>query len=143
MTTVRQLLTKKPSHIWSIAPTDSVYDAIALMAEKSVGALLVMDGGQLVGIVSERDYARKVILQGRASKETAVRSIMSERVLYVSPDRTIDECMALMTEKRIRHIPVMDQGKLVGVFSIGDIIKAMVSDREFIIEQLESYIQGR
>ena len=143
MATVRQLLEGKSQDVWSIGPDASVFDAIKLMADKYVGALLVMEGGNLVGILSERDYARKVILQGRASKTTPVRDIMTEKVLYVTPDRTIDECMAIMTEKRIRHLPVMEDDKLIGVFSSGDVIKAMISEREFIIEQLENYIKGR
>lgn len=143
MTTVRQLMEGKSGGIWSVGPDDSVLDAIKLMAEKGIGALLVLDAETLVGIMSERDYARKVILQGKSSKNTPVREIMTEKVLYVSPDRTIDECMAIMTEKRIRHLPVMEDDKLVGVFSSGDVIKAMISEREFIIEQLENYIKGR
>lgn len=144
MTTVRQLLEKKASReIYTIKPDASVYQAIELMADKAIGALLVMEGEDLVGIMSERDYARKVILKGRKSKETPVRDIMTERVLYVSPDRAIEECMAIMTEKRIRHLPVLEDGKLVGVFSSGDLIKEMIAEREFIIEQLESYIKGK
>jgi CBS domain-containing protein len=143
MMTARQLLERKGKDIWSIAPQDSVLDAIGLMADKGVGALLVLDGGDLVGILSERDYARKVILKGRSSKNTPVSEIMTTKVLYVPPERSLDECMALMTEKRIRHLPVMEEGRLVGIFSVGDVIKAIVSEQEFIIEQLESYIKGR
>jgi CBS domain-containing protein len=143
MMTVRQLLERKGTEIWSISPDASVFDAIQLMAEKSIGALLVIDKGELVGIISERDYARKVILKGRSSKKTPVKDIMTEKVLYVPPSRSLEECMALMTERRIRHLPVIDDGRLAGVFSVGDVIKAMISEQEFIIDQLESYIKGR
>ncbi len=143
MRTVRQLLEGKSSDIWSIGPSDSVFEAIKLMADKGVGALLVLDGDSLVGILSERDYARKVILKGRSSKETSVKDIMTEKVLFVDPERTIDECMAIMTSKRIRHLPVMKDDRLIGIFSSGDVIKAMISEQEFIIEQLENYIKGR
>ena len=141
--TIRQLLERKSKEVFSIAPDALVYDAVKLMAEKGVGALLVVDKDDVVGILSERDYARKVVLKGRSSRETPVRDIMTEKVLYVKPERTLEECMAIMTEKRIRHLPVMENDRLIGVFSSGDVIKAMVSEREFIIEQLESYIKGR
>lgn len=143
MHTVRQLLEGKPTDIYAIGPEQSVYEAIKLMADKSVGSLLVLEGESVVGIISERDYARKVILRGRSSKETPVRDIMTEKVLFVGPTNTLEECMALMTGKRIRHLPVMEDGKLVGIFSIGDVIKAIISHQEFIIEQLENYIKGR
>ena len=143
MMTVRQLLERKATDIWSIKPEASVYEAIQLMADKGIGALLVMDDDDLVGIMSERDYARKVILKGRSSKKTPVKDIMTAKVLYVSPERSLEECMAIMTEKRIRHLPVLDEGRLTGVFSVGDVIKAIVSEQEFIIEQLENYIKGR
>jgi CBS domain-containing protein len=112
------------------------------MAEKRIGALLVLDGTELVGIVAERDYATKVMLQGRSSKETPVRAIMTGDVLYVTPERSMEECMALMTEKRVRHLPVFEEGRLIGVLSSGDVIKAMISDQQFIIAQLEKYIRG-
>ncbi len=143
MMTVRDLLERKGSDIWSIAPDASVYDAVKLMADKGIGALLVMDGNKLVGIVSERDYARKVMLKGRSSKETAVKEIMTAKVLYVGRERSIEECMALMTEKRVRHLPVMEDDRLIGILSVGDVIKAIISQQEFIIEQLEIYIKGR
>jgi CBS domain-containing protein len=143
MMTVRQLLDRKGRDVWSIAPDSSVYDAIALMAAKGIGALLVMEGDELVGIMSERDYARKVILKGRSSKATPVGHIMTAKVLYVTPERTLEECMALMTEKRIRHLPVMENRRLVGICSVGDVIKAMISHQKFIIDQLENYIKGR
>lgn len=143
MKTVRQLLDAKAKDIWSVSPEASVFDAIEIMADKGIGALLVLEGDDLVGIMSERDYARKVILKGRSSRKTPVRDIMTEKVLFVAPNSSIEESMALMTEKRIRHLPVMDEGRLVGIFSSGDIIKAIISEQEFIIEQLENYIKGR
>lgn len=143
MTTVARLLDSKGHDIWSVSPDTSVYDAIKMMADKGVGALLVTDGDRLVGVVSERDYARKVILQGRSSKDTPVREIMTTRVITVSPDQTIDDCMALMTRHRIRHLPVMDNDRLAGVLSIGDVVKSAIADKEQMIQQLESYITGR
>jgi CBS domain-containing protein len=140
MKTAGDLLTTKGREVHAVAPDATVYDALALMADKSVGAVIVLDGGKLVGILSERDYARNVILKGKASKETPVRDIMTTRVMYVAPDQTIEECMALMTDKRIRHLPVMQGGDLVGLVSIGDIVKAVISEKQFIIEQLETYI---
>ena len=142
MMTVHHLLERKGNDIWSTSPDASVFEAIQLMAEKSIGALLVIDRDELVGIVSERDYARKVILKGRSSRETPVRDIMTEKVLYVPPTRSLEECMVLMTEKRIRHLPVIADGRLIGVCSVGDVIKAIISEKQFIIEQLESYIKG-
>jgi CBS domain-containing protein len=143
MKTVRQLLRAKGYDIWSVAPDDSVYDALKLMADKNVGAVLVTDAGDLVGILSERDYARKVILKGRTSRDTPVREIMTEKVVYVRPDQTTDECMALMTDKRVRHLPVIEDDRLIGIISIGDVVKAIISEQEFMIEQLENYITGR
>jgi CBS domain-containing protein len=142
MTRVRDILTTKGNEVWSIGPDESVYDAMKLMAEKGVGALLVMEGAKVVGVISERDYARKVILQGRASRTTRVREIMTVQVLYADPDQNIEECMALMTEKRVRHLPVMDKGQVVGVISIGDLVKSIITEQKFIIEQLERYITG-
>ncbi len=142
MTTVAQLLQAKGSDVWSIPPDASVYDAIELMAEKGVGALLVVEGSKLVGIVSERDYARKVILQGKSSRDTPVQDIMTDRVHYVGPEQTVEECMALMTAKRIRHLPVLAESRLAGVVSIGDMVKAVISAQEIRIQQLESYITG-
>jgi CBS domain-containing protein len=142
--TAAQILgTKSDSAVYAIAPTASVFEAIAQMAEKGIGALLVMEGEKIVGIITERDYARKTILLGRASKETLVRVIMTSEVMYVRPDQTSDECMALMTENRVRHLPVIDNGKLIGLLSIGDLVKDIISDQRFTIEQLEHYIMGR
>lgn len=140
MKTVRELLDTKQGVLWSVTPDSTVYDALALMAEKGVGAVVVIENTKLVGILSERDYARQVVLKGKTSKETPVREIMTSRVMYVSPDQTIDECMALMTDKRIRHLPVLVEGDLVGLVSIGDVVKAVISEKQFMIEQLESYI---
>jgi len=142
MTTVNQLLRSKGSAIWSIGPDATVYEALQLMAEKDVGALLVLDEGALVGILSERDYARKIVLKGKTSRDTLVREIMTERVVCVRADQSVEECMALMTNKRIRHLPVLVDNQLAGVISIGDVVKAIISEQEFIIEQLENYITG-
>jgi CBS domain-containing protein len=141
--TVARLLASKGHDLWSIAPDATVYDAIALMAERGIGALLVMDAERLVGIVSERDYARKVILQDRSSRDTPVSTIMSTDIVSVRPDQSIEACMALMTENRIRHLPVMQGDQVVGILSIGDLVKFIIADRELLIEQLEGYITGR
>jgi len=142
MITVRQLLEGKGYDVWSITPDASVYDALALMADKGVGALLVLEGERLVGLISERDYARKVILKGKSSMETPVREIMTERVIWVGPEQTNEECMALMTAKHIRHLPVLAEDQVIGIISIGDVVKAIISEQEFLIEQLERYIVG-
>ena len=142
MTTVGRLLDSKGHDVWSIAPDASVFDAIKLMADRGIGAVLVMKGEKLVGVVSERDYARKVILQGRSSKDTPVRQIMTDKVFYVRPDQTVEDCMVLMTEKRIRHLPVLDGDRLVGMISIGDVVKSVISEKETLIRQLENYITG-
>jgi len=143
MTSAAQVLKSKPRQtVESVAPSTSVFDAVKLMAEKNIGALLVMENVSIVGIITERDYARKVVLLGRSSKETPVRDIMSSPVMYVRPDQTNEECMALMTENRLRHLPVVDQGKLIGLVSIGDLVKEIISEQKFIIEQLEHYITG-
>lgn len=140
MIIVRQLLRTKGHDIWSIAPDDSVYDALKLMADRDVGALLVLEEGNLVGILSERDYARKVILRGKSSMDTPVKEIMTQKVISVSPEQTIAECMTLMTDKHVRHLPVFEDDRLIGLVSIGDVVKAIMSQQEFIIEQLERYI---
>ncbi len=141
-TNVRQLLQGKGTEVWSVAPGESVFHALERMAEKNVGALVVLEGDALVGMFSERDYARKVILHGRASRDTAVRDIMSERVVTVGPERTVADCIASMTEHRIRHLPVVEDGRLIGLVSIGDVVKAIMQDQSFLIDQLQSYIQG-
>jgi CBS domain-containing protein len=147
METVQQMLDAKagnggPRGIISIAPDASVYEGLRLMAEKEVGSLLVMEGGRLAGIFSERDYARKVILKGKASRETQVREVMTAKVFYVRPDSSIGDCMAIMSERKIRHLPVMVNEKPVGVISILDVLKSMMAEQEFTIKQLESYITG-
>lgn len=142
MKTARQLLDAKGADVVSVAPDTPVFDALRVMADRGIGAVLVMEAGRLIGIMSERDYARKVILQGRSSHETPVRFIMTERVVYARPEQTVAECMALMTDKRIRHLPVIDGGRLLGVLSIGDLVKETISEQEFLIRQLENYIHG-
>lgn len=142
MKTVKQLLEGKGAVIHAVAPDTSVLDAIRLMAEKGIGALVVLDNGRLIGVISERDYARKIILHGRSSQDTAVREIMTDKVISVRPEQNVEDCMALMTEKRIRHLPVVDAGKLTGVLSIGDLVKEVIADREATIKQLESYIHS-
>jgi CBS domain-containing protein len=140
MKRVKDILAVKGPAIYSIAPEVSVYDAMKLMADKGIGALLVMEGEKLVGVISERDYARKVILLGRSSRSTQVKEIMTGHVLYAQPQQNIEECMAIMTEKRVRHLPVLDEGKVMGVISIGDLVKSIITEQKFIIEQLEKYI---
>jgi len=140
MSTVRELLQGKSPQIWSVPPNVSVYRALELMAEQNIGALLVMEAGKLVGILSERDYARKVILQGRSSKTTAVDELMTPLVYCVEPSHTVEECMALMTTKRIRHLPVVAEGEVVGVISIGDVVKAIITEQASTIKHLEQYI---
>ncbi|MGO9244832.1 MAG: CBS domain-containing protein [Verrucomicrobiia bacterium] len=142
MHTVKELLREKGHQIWTIAPEATVYDALELMAAKNIGSVVVVRHGNVAGVFTERDYARKVVLKGRSSKTTTVAELMTTDVLYVSPDDTIENCMALMTEKRLRHLPVMEKGKLTGVVSIGDIVKVIISEREFTIRELERYITG-
>ncbi len=143
MATVSQILKSKSDQaVHTIAPTASVYDSIKLMAEKNIGALMVLEGGKIVGLVTERDYARKVVLMAKSSKDTPVRDIMTSQVMYVRPEQTSEECMALMTENRVRHLPVLDQGRLIGLVSIGDLVKDVISEQKFLIEQLEHYIAG-
>jgi CBS domain-containing protein len=142
MTTARHILEEKGHQVWSVHPGDKVYDAIKMMADKDVGSLVVLDGSKIVGIVTERHYARNVFLKGRASPQTRVDDIMERNVVFVGPDQSIEECMALMTAKRLRHLPVIEHGDLLGIVSIGDLVKSIISDREFVIEQLEHYIRG-
>ena len=140
MKTVRDILESKGRTVWSVDPGSSVFDALSLMAEKEIGALVVLDGARVAGIISERDYARKVILHGRASPTTRVEEIMTSHVAYTHLDQSIEECMAIVTDKRIRHLPVLQDGKLIGIISIGDLVKAIIADQKFMIEQLERYI---
>jgi CBS domain-containing protein len=141
--TIDSLLKSKGRHVWSIEPTAMVFDAIQKMSDKSIGALLVISEGRLDGIISERDYARKVILKDRSSKHTQVREIMTSLVIVVSPEDTVEECMRLMTEHRIRHLPVMDSKRVVGVISIGDLVRWTIQSHEETIVQLEGYIEGK
>jgi CBS domain-containing protein len=140
MKTLKQLLEAKGREVYSIAPDARVIDALKLMADKSVGALMVMEGGRIAGILSERDYARKVILHGKSSHDIQVRDIMTSKIITVHPGQTVAECMALMTEKRIRHLPVTEGERLIGVLSIGDLVKEVIAEQRQTIEQLESYI---
>lgn len=143
MKTLKKLLEERPRAPLSVSPDDSVFTALELMAKHDIGALLVMGGNQLVGIFSERDYARKIILLGKSSKETRVREIMTEKVLYARPEQTTDQAMALMTDKHIRHLPVLDSTqKVVGMVSIGDLVRETISEQAFLIKQLEQYIAG-
>ena len=144
MTVVTDILKSKPEAVvYTIAPTDSVFDALQLMADKGIGALLVTQDDAIVGIVTERDYARKIVLKGRTSALTLVRDVMTSHVMFVSPTQTSEECMALMTDNRLRHLPVMSEdGKLLGLISIGDLVKGIISEQKFVIEQLEHYISG-
>ena len=140
---VRHIMESKGGQIWSVSSGTSVYDALELMAKKGIGALLVIDDGKITGIMSERDYARKITLLGKSSKDTPVSEIMSTEVVYVLPSQSADMCMALMTEKRIRHLPVMENDKLLGIVSIGDVVKAVIDGKEDTINELTEYITGR
>lgn len=142
MQTVADILNSKGRDIWSVSPADTVLDALRLMAEHDTGAVVVLDGEMLVGIFTERDYARKVVLLGRASRNSTVRDIMTHTVVCVAPDRCINECMGLMTEKRLRHLPVLDHKRVVGLVSIGDLVKATIEEQEFTITQLQKYVTG-
>jgi CBS domain-containing protein len=142
MSTVKDLLASKGSSVYTISPKATVYEALSIMSDKEIGALVVVSGGTVVGVVSERDYARKVILRGRSSKETAVKDIMTTVDATVKLSQTVEECMAIMTDKRQRHLPVLDEGKLVGIISIGDLVKSIISEQKFRIENLENYIVG-
>jgi CBS domain-containing protein len=142
MAIVREILEDKGYQVQTIGPDRLVYEAVALMAEKGIGALMVVDGDKVVGLISERDYARKVILKGRASKETHVRDIMETRVVYVHPDQTVEECMAIVTDRRVRHLPVLENDRLIGMISIGDLVKSIIAEQKFIIDQLVNYINS-
>ena len=143
MRTVRQMMNEKAHRLLSIQPEHTVYDALLQMAEHDVGALIVLRGEQLVGIFSERDYARKIILDGKTSKLTPISAVMTHDVICVDPDRTADECMALMTEKHVRHLPIIENKAVVGLISIGDVVREMISDQKHTIEQLEQYIMSQ
>jgi CBS domain-containing protein len=140
--TVAAILEDKGREVWSLSSDASVFDALGLMAERNIGAVVVVDGDRLVGIISERDYARKVVLLDRVSKSTAIADIMTANVVTVTPEATVDHCMTLMTDRRIRHLPVIDDDRLLGVVSIGDVVRAVIAEREYLIAQLEQYIQG-
>lgn len=142
MQTINQVLQTKGSHVEIIDLNDSVFDALSLMADKGIGSLVVVEDGRPVGLFSERDYARNIILKGRTSKETKVADAMSSPVVVAHPEQSVEECMAVMTEKRVRHLPVMHNDQLVGIISIGDLVKAIIENQQFLIEQLVSYING-
>jgi CBS domain-containing protein len=142
MATVRQVLRGKGNQVWTIQPSDSVLAAIQIMAERDIGALVVIDGNHPIGLLSERDYARNVYLKGRSSPATTVREIMSFPIVSVDPDETVEACMELMTERRIRHLPVIEYGRLVGLVSIGDLVKSIITEQEQVIEQLQLFIQS-
>src|SRR5215207_2774886 len=142
MTTVRQLLDQKGSTIWSIGADATVFDAIAKMDEEDVGSLIVMDGEEIVGIMTERHYARSVVLKGKTSLTTKIRDIMERHVIVARPEQSVEQCMAVMTEKRVRHLPVMQEHKVIGIVSIGDLVKSVISDQKFAIDQLVHYIHG-
>ena len=139
---VNDILAHKGNDVWSVSPDTTVFDALRIMSEKGTGSMLVMDGEKLIGIVTERDYARKVVLHDKSSKDIAVREIMTRRVLCVSPERSVEECMALMTDQRARHLPVLDHKRVIGVVSIGDLVKAIMHDQQILIDQLQHYITG-
>jgi CBS domain-containing protein len=140
MITVGQLLEKKGHELWSVSPDESVYDSIKLMDEKHVGALTVMQNDELIGIISERDYARQVILKNRTSKETKVKEIMTRHVYYTYPNQTIDECLVIINQRRIRHLPVLDDNKMTGMISVGDVVKEIIKEQRYTIEQLENHL---
>jgi CBS domain-containing protein len=142
MVTIRQLLDRKGGKVCSIHPDATVFDAVAKMADNDIGSLIVMDGDALVGIITERHYARNVILRGRTSPATLVREIMERQVITVRPEQTVEDCMALMTEKRVRHLPVIEGGKITGIVSIGDLVKSIIDEQKFVIDQLHHYIRG-
>ena len=142
MTTIAQLLNTKGDQIWSVEPKATIFEALEIMSEKEIGALLVMEDGKLTGIFSERDYARKVILKGKSSKETQVGELMTKKVFYIDSQKTINDCMAMMTAKRIRHVPVIEDNQVVGIVTIGDVVNQIISEQEVTINHLENYITG-
>jgi CBS domain-containing protein len=142
MVTIRQLLDKKGGKVCSIHPNATVFDAVAKMAENDIGSLIVMDGEALIGIITERHYARNVVLKGKTSPATTVREIMERQVVAVRPEQSVEECMALMTDRRVRHLPVVNDKRIVGIVSIGDLVKSIIGDQKFVIDQLENYISG-
>ena len=142
MTTVKHVLDQKGHHVHFIHPDASVFDALKMMAENNIGSLVVLEDGKLVGVITERLYAREIVLKGRTSPGTLVRDIMSTKVIYARPDQSVEECMAVMTARAVRHLPVLERGRLVGIVSIGDMVKSVISDQKFIIEQLEHFIHG-
>ena len=142
MTTIAQLLNAKGNQIWSVEPKATIFEALEIMSEKEIGALLVMEDGKLTGIFSERDYARKVILKGKSSKETPVGELMTKKVFYIDSQNTINDCMAMMTAKRIRHVPVIEDNQVVGIVTIGDVVNQIISEQEVTINHLENYITG-
>ena len=142
MTTIAQLLNTKGNQVWSVEPKATIFKALEIMSEKEIGALLVMEDGKLTGIFSERDYARKVILKGKSSKETQVGELMTKKVFYMDPQKTINDCMAMMTAKRIRHVPVIENNQVVGIVTIGDVVNQIISEQEVTINHLENYITG-
>ena len=142
MKTVRDILREKGTQVYATSPDASVYDALQLMADKNIGALIVFEGDRMVGLISERDYARKIVLKNKFSRETAVSEIMSRDVVTVSPNRNLEECMEVITARRVRHLPVVEDDRVLGIISIGDIVKGIIEHKEFVIEQLEYYIKG-
>jgi CBS domain-containing protein len=143
MNTIRRMLRRRNTQVWTVEPHTSAAEALALMAEKDIGALVVLDQGQIVGIVTERDFVRKIMIPGRSADDTRVDAIMTRRVLYIRVDQTVQDCMALMTDKHVRHLPVLDDGRLVAVLSIRDVVAHIISEQGFIIQQMENYIMDR
>lgn len=142
MTTVKHVLDQKGHHVHFVRPDASVFDALKMMAENNIGSLVVLEDGKLVGVITERHYAREIVLKGRTSPGTLVRDIMSTKVIYARPDQSVEECMAVMTARAVRHLPVLEGARLVGIVSIGDMVKSVIDDQKFIIEQLEHFIHG-
>lgn len=141
--TISEILQNKTGHVWCVSPDATVFEAITMMADKDIGALIVMDGGQLCGVVTERDYTRKVALRGKSSRETKVHEILSPALVAAAPDSTVEECMRLMTDHRVRHLPVLEDGRVQGIVSIGDLVNWIISAQSIAISQLESYISGQ